>query len=125
MAVLSSMRGNVDLYVSFRDTPQSSNPDTWVLPNQNEYVYKSTQTGLGNQDMIKIDAKKDQNLKDCFDRFLSRFGSERECAIVFGVFSPTLKGKEEAAALDNIALVDKFSSRYNFVVYMDLMQLMS
>jgi hypothetical protein len=42
MASLQSMRGNADLYMSFKDTPLSSNPDTWELPNQNDYAYKST-----------------------------------------------------------------------------------
>lgn len=46
MAVLSSMKGNADLYIGFKDTPQGSNPDTWEVPNQNDYVYKSTQVGL-------------------------------------------------------------------------------
>ena len=87
------MKGNADLYVSFHDTPQATNPDTWQVPNQNDYVYKSTQTGIGNQDMVKIDAKNDKNLKDCFDRFSSRFGTERECAILFGVYSPS-NGKD-------------------------------
>jgi hypothetical protein len=48
MAVLSSMKGNADLFVTLRDTPQSSNPDTWNMPDQNFYDYKSTQTGIGN-----------------------------------------------------------------------------
>ena len=52
MASLQSMRGNADLYMSFKDTPLSSNPDTWELPNQSDYAYKSTQQGLNNQDMI-------------------------------------------------------------------------
>jgi hypothetical protein len=43
--------------------------------------------------MVKIDANNDKNLKDCFDRFSSKFGNERECAILFGVFSP-LNGKD-------------------------------
>jgi hypothetical protein len=71
--------------------------------------------------MIKIDANSDKNLKDCFDRFsTARFGSERECAILFGVFSPP-SGKD----IKDYSLIDQYSSRYNFVVYMDLMQLMS
>ncbi len=85
-------------------------------------MYKSTQIGAG-QDMIKIDAKNDKNLKDCFDRFLSRFGTERECAILFGVFSPST-GKD-MNSLNDMSQFDKYSSRYNFVVYMDLMELMS
>jgi hypothetical protein len=48
MAVLSSMKGNTDLYVTFKDSPQGSNIDTWELPNQNDYVYKSTQVGIAN-----------------------------------------------------------------------------
>jgi hypothetical protein len=45
--------------------------------------------------MIKIDAKNDKNLKDCFDRFNSRFGTDRECAILFGVYSPN-NGKDSS-----------------------------
>jgi hypothetical protein len=48
MAVLQSIKGNTDLYVGFKDTPQSSNPDTWELPTMNEYAYKSTQVGVNN-----------------------------------------------------------------------------
>jgi hypothetical protein len=73
--------------------------------------------------LIKINAKTDKALKDCFDRFNSRFGSDRECAIIFGVFSPP-NGKD-GLTFDETSIVDKYSSRYNFVVYMDLMELMS
>ena len=50
-------------------------------------MYKSTNTGM-KQDMIKIDANKDQNLHDCFQRFNNKFGNEAECAVVFGIYSP-------------------------------------
>ena len=33
VAVLSSLKGNADLYVKYIDTPQSSNPEEWELPN--------------------------------------------------------------------------------------------
>ncbi len=71
--------------------------------------------------MIKIDANNDPNLKDCFSRFSSRFGSDKECAIIFGVYSPNQKG----GSITDISDIDLFTSRYNFVVYMDLMELMS
>lgn len=73
--------------------------------------------------MVKIDANNDKNLKDCFDRFSQRFGPDRECAIIFGVYSPAT-GKDSSQITD-ISQVDRYSSRYNFVVYMDLMELMS
>ena len=87
VAVLSSMKGNADLYMNYIDTPQRNNPEEWDLPTQKEYMYKSTNTGM-KQDMIKIDANKDQNLHDCFQRFNNKFGNEAECAVVFGIYSP-------------------------------------
>ncbi len=42
MAVLQSMKGNADLYIGFKDTPQQSNPETWELPTLSEYAYRST-----------------------------------------------------------------------------------
>lgn len=58
VAVLSSVKGNADLYVKFIDTPQRSNPNEWDTPNTKEYLYKSVMTA-DNQDIVKIDAKKD------------------------------------------------------------------
>ena len=90
MAVLQSMKGNADLYVGFKDTPQSSNSDMWELPTMSDYAYKSNQVGINNQDMIKINAQQDKYLQECFDRFNTRYGSEKECAIIFGIYSAPL-----------------------------------
>lgn len=87
VAVLTSMKGNADVYVKFQETPQSSNPNEWDTPNELEYAYKSTQAA-DKQDMIKIDLVKDPNLNDCFDKFSNRYGLEPECAILFSIFSP-------------------------------------
>ncbi len=70
--------------------------------------------------MIRINAFNDKNLKECFSRFNSLYGNERECALIFGIYStPTISQEKGTSA------VDMYTSRYNFVVYMDLQQLMS
>ena len=65
--------------------------------------------------MIKINAFNDKNLKECFARFNTKYGNDRECALIFGIYSPTnnVQGKDTKA-------VDLYTSRYNFLVYMDL-----
>jgi len=65
-----------------------------------------------------------EDLKDCFNRFDNKFGANAECGIVFGVYSPVvpiIPGYN--GTLGNV--IEKTSSRYTFVVYVDMMQLMS
>jgi hypothetical protein len=59
-------------------------------------------------------------LKECFSRFSSKYGNDRECALIFGIYSPPSIVQEK-----DTKAVDLYSSRYNFVVYTDLQQLMS
>ena len=92
VAVLSSLKGNADLYVKFIDTPQRSHPDDWPVPTTTDYLYKSTAAG-DLQDVIKIDLNKDSELTDCFSRFDRKFGTDAECGILFGVFSPASEPK--------------------------------
>lgn len=94
IAVLTSMKGNADLFVKFQETPQSMNPNEWDPPNELEYVYKSTQSA-DKQDIVKIDLGRDPNLLDCFQKFSNRYGTEPECAILFSIFSPlTQEGRD-------------------------------
>eukprot|EP00347_Sterkiella_histriomuscorum_P008919 403343241 len=106
-AVLNSLSGNADLYVNFQDNPQNSSPEKWRLPTSSQYIIKSTE--VLKQDMINI---QESQMKDCFGRYTGgEDQSERICAIVFGVYSPTQNANSDD---------DDSNTRFNFVVYSDI-----
>lgn len=77
-AVLSTLTGNADIYVTFEPSPATNDIRTWKKPTEKNNVLKSTETLA--QDVIRI---KPSDLQQCFK---DKRNVDEECSIVIGVY---------------------------------------
>ncbi|CDW74582.1 UNKNOWN [Stylonychia lemnae] len=122
-AILNSFAGNADLYALKQINPHKTNPESWLMPSQYKYDFKSTD--LLKQDTIRI---KPSDLEDCFEKCDIDSSDLRQCGIIFGIHAKMSHDQIpefNSTEAENDYSQNLYNTKYNFIAYTDVALLLN